>query len=66
MPSDHQATEELPLLYDADRAAALVGLSVRTVWRLAAAREFPAPVRVGRATRWRRADIEAWVDSLRA
>ena len=41
-----------------------VSLSRRTVWRLVSAGEFPPPVKVGRASRWRMADITEWVDSL--
>ena len=35
-------------------------LSHRTIFRLSAEGKLPRPVRIGRATRWRLADIELW------
>lgn len=37
-------------------------LSTSTVEKLTARHDFPAPVRIGRSVRWRRDDVEAWVD----
>jgi len=48
----------------------LLGLSVRSVWRLAALREagrsaFPPPLRLSpRCVRWRVSDIKAYLQSL--
>jgi len=48
----------------------LLGLSVRSVWRLAALGEagrsaFPPPLRLSpRCVRWRARDIEAYLESL--
>jgi excisionase family DNA binding protein len=39
--------------------AAYLTISVATVWRQAKLGTLPPPVRIGGATRWRRADIEA-------
>lgn len=36
-------------------------LSQRTIFKLRATGELPAPVRIGRALRWRAADIAAWI-----
>ena len=36
-------------------------MSERSVWRLAATGEIPAPFRVGRSVRWRRATVELWL-----
>ena len=55
---------DLPFLLIAEQTAELVGMSRRWLWRAVSAQQFPQPVRVGRATRWRRVDIEAWVDDL--
>ena len=56
------------LLLDERAVAALVSLSPRTIQTLVSAGEFPEPVRLGlgkrRMKRWRRADVEAWVDGL--
>jgi excisionase family DNA binding protein len=41
--------------------AAVLDISVRTVWKLVAAGALPAPIRLGRSTRWRTADIERWL-----
>ncbi len=47
-------------------AAALVGLSVRTVRRLVVAEQFPAPVKLPsmRGVCFHSADIESWLASL--
>jgi predicted DNA-binding transcriptional regulator AlpA len=57
--------ERLPLdrhlLLNADEAGELVGgVSASTWWRLHAAAEVPAPVKLGGGTYWRRAELEAW------
>lgn len=39
--------------------AAHLTIGVATVWRQVKAGNLPAPVRIGGATRWRRAEIEA-------
>ena len=42
----------------------LVQLTESTVYRLVRAREFPAPLKIGRRNvRWRRSEIEAWLAS---
>ena len=41
--------------------AALTGLGVSTVWLQAKKGNFPAPIKIGGSTRWRRADVEALV-----
>jgi excisionase family DNA binding protein len=49
----------------ADDVAALLNVSLRQVWRMRAARELPAPVRIGkRAVRWREADIINYLERL--
>ena len=55
-------SSELPLLLRAANASRLGGVSLSTWWRLHAAKACPAPVRVGGATMWRRADLELWVE----
>lgn len=52
------------LLLCADGVAKVLSLSKRTIWRMVSAGELPAPVRIGRASRWRRSDLERFVDAL--
>jgi predicted DNA-binding transcriptional regulator AlpA len=37
-------------------------ISERTLWRLLSAGKVPPPVRIGRSTRWRLAEIRSWID----
>ena len=57
---------DLPLLLSDHQVAAMAGISRRTVWSLVSQGLFPAPVKIPglRMTRWRRDDIERWVDDL--
>lgn len=41
--------------------ARLCKLSTRAIYNLVARRAMPTPIKIGAATRWRRADIEAWL-----
>jgi excisionase family DNA binding protein len=51
------------LLIPDTEAAALAGVS-RSTWHvLRAAGKLPAAVRLGRAVRWRRAEVVAWIDA---
>jgi excisionase family DNA binding protein len=50
-----------PLLIAADEVAGMLDISTRTLWRLVSAKRIVAPVRLGGSTRWRRAEVEAWV-----
>lgn len=53
------------LLKDSE-VADMLGCSKCTVWRRAADGRIPSPVKLGGLTRWRAADIEAFVDGLGA
>lgn len=55
---------EPALLLDVRETAALVGMSARWLWRAVSAGDFPTPIKIGRATRWRRCEVEAWVEGL--
>jgi excisionase family DNA binding protein len=48
-------------LLDARGVAALLGCSTRHVFRLCDMGRMPAPVRIGRLTRWPRSSIEHWI-----
>jgi prophage regulatory protein len=40
------------------------GVSAATIYRMIAAGEFPEPVRLGkRCTRWKAADVRAWIQA---
>lgn len=44
--------------------AQATGLSSATLYRKVAAREFPQPIRLGqRCTRWKAADVRAWIQA---
>ncbi|MBK0398533.1 helix-turn-helix domain-containing protein [Limibaculum sp. M0105] len=46
--------------------ADLFGISVATTWRHVSAGILPQPVRLGRVTRWDRADLEAAITRAKA
>lgn len=48
-----------PQLLTAREAAQILNIGVSTLWKRTREGDFPAPIRLGRSTRWRRADIEA-------
>ena len=52
-------------LMNVKELSTLLGVSVRTTWRLRSAGKLPSPIRIGRSVRWDRADIERWVDELK-
>ena len=43
---------------------AFSGFGKTWVYKKVRSGEFPAPVKIGRATAWRAADVRAWLDSL--
>lgn len=52
-------------LMKADQVAACLGISVRKLWRMLAADQFPAAVQIGkRGTRWRERDIGEYINAL--
>jgi excisionase family DNA binding protein len=56
------STDTTPVLLSADEVAAMLGVSERTLWRLLSAGKLPQPVRFGRSTRWRAAEVAEWID----
>lgn len=58
-----KAAISAPALLSADQVAALLQVSTRTVWRLLSSGELIQPVRMRGSTRWRRAELEAWIES---
>ena len=67
MPGIRDTTNK-SLTLDATEVAQLLGISKRTVYRLLDAGQIPKPIKLGNATRWRRSDIELFVEagSIRA
>lgn len=58
------APPEPALLLDVATVAQLLGVSVRHIWRMADAGEFPRPVAVGaKLKRWPRAVVLEWIES---
>jgi prophage regulatory protein len=55
-----------PLLLAVKEVAVETRLGTRTIWRLVSKGEFPAPIALGGATRWRRQDIEKFLRSKSA
>jgi excisionase family DNA binding protein len=53
---------ETTLLLTAKELAAMLGISKRTLWRLLSAGKVSKPVRFGRNTRWRVAEVKEWID----
>ena len=50
-----------PLLLPADEAARLLGISRGHLYKLHASGRLPEPVRLGRAVRWSRRELEDWL-----
>jgi predicted DNA-binding transcriptional regulator AlpA len=61
--SETGPTSEEPLLLNAERLAAFLDRSVRSIWRDHAAGRLPRPVRIGGAVRWRKKEILAWISA---
>jgi excisionase family DNA binding protein len=57
-----EATEQVPALLDVRAVARLLGCSERMVYRQSDAGRMPAPVKLGRLTKWRRAELERWIE----
>ena len=54
--------DDCPSLLTADAVGKILSCSARTVYRLSDAGLMPPRVRVGSLVRWRRADIEGWIE----
>lgn len=55
----HQSVE--PELVAVQDAAIILGVSVRSIWRLRDSGAMPAPLKILGSVRWRRADLTEWV-----
>ena len=54
--------DEPAMLIDVETVAHLVGVSNRHVYRLANSGRMPSPLRLGGAVRWRRKDVDQWIN----
>ncbi len=50
-----------PVAYDVRGVARLLGCSPRHVWACNEKQRMPQPIRLGRAVRWSREELLAWV-----
>ena len=55
------ATDSPATLFDVEQVATLLGVSARTVRRMADSNAMPRPRRLNTLIRWSRLEIEAWV-----
>lgn len=56
------SVDATPILISAEELARLMQVSERTLWRLLSAGKVPQPVRIGRSTRWRYAEVREWIE----
>jgi prophage regulatory protein len=49
-------------LIPAEELATMLGVSKRTIWRLLSGKQLPEPVRIGGSVRWRRDQIDRWIE----
>ncbi|MHC5537064.1 helix-turn-helix transcriptional regulator [Singulisphaera rosea] len=57
-----ETREMAAVLIPAEEVASMLGVSERTLWRLLSAGKIPEPLRIGRNTRWRWAEIREWIE----
>ncbi len=50
-----------PLAVSARELSAMLGVSLRQIWRLNSTGKLPKPVRLGGSVKWRRDEILAWL-----
>jgi excisionase family DNA binding protein len=60
-PHGAELDEEVERLLDVHEVANRLGVSPTTVWRWTKDESMPAPVMIGKFTRWRVRDFNAWV-----
>lgn len=62
--SDIPSSTNAPsMLLTVDQVAESLQVSARTVWRMRSAGELPAPIRILGSVRWRRTELESWVNA---
>ncbi len=63
MVKQDQTNGSAPLAVSAKELGALLGVSLRQVWRLNSTGKLPKPIRLGGSVRWRRDEIIAFVEA---
>ena len=61
-PKDAETAQPPAALVDVEAVAAMLSCSARHIYRLAEAGQLPRPVRLGALVRWKRGELEAWVE----
>jgi excisionase family DNA binding protein len=63
--NNKQQADQQPaaLTANAKQAAAMLNVSVRQVWRLHTTGRLPRAIRLGHCVRWRKAELEAFVEA---
>ncbi|MBC7819998.1 MAG: helix-turn-helix domain-containing protein [Planctomycetaceae bacterium] len=64
MRTDQRQPTEAKLLR-VEQVADRLGVSARTVWRLCSCGQLAKPLPIGRCRRWRKLDVDNFVESLR-
>jgi predicted DNA-binding transcriptional regulator AlpA len=54
---------EVSLMMSARAIAAMLGVSIRQVWRLNATGKLPRPIRLGGSVKWKKTEIMKWFDN---
>ena len=63
--SPNDENRQQPILIAAAEVARLLGISIRTVWRMRDAGTLPQPLRLGnKLVRWQRGDIANYLNDL--
>ena len=57
-----ETRENTAILIPAEEVALMLGVSERTLWPLLSAGKVPEPLRIGRNTRWRTAEVREWIE----
>lgn len=64
MANERPETQKEPAaLLDVQSVADLLDCSPRHIFRLAERQQIPEPVRLGRMVRWRRGEIQRWIEN---
>ena len=63
LDGDEKVEERVPkrLLLNVKEVAEVLGVSERTIWKLASCGKVPAPLNVGRSKRWSRKALAEWI-----
>ena len=60
---DSRRDEFNALTVNARQAAKMLNVSVRQLWRLNSTARLPKPIRLGHCVRWRKAELEAFIQA---